>query len=166
MYPPFPLRTYTTLKALTNTEFIDPIRYFKASADHSLDPQCLQKWNCYDGYTGDFMFSATGVPTGTAMLGPEGEYLIVSLVNLGSTAHPNYYMQEWNSSRLWGNNYSGSSTSPPVIPPISEKGKSNSKLDRRHNDLLHGVPVQTICQACMTSMFPFHTQTLLTSITQ
>ncbi len=87
-----------------------------------LGPPVPTKWNCYDGFTGDFMFSVTGVPTGTTMLGPEGEYLIVSLVNLGTLAHPNYYMQEWNSSRLWGNNYSGSSTSPPVIPPISDQG--------------------------------------------
>jgi len=87
-----------------------------------LGPPVPTKWNCYDGYTGDFMFSVTGIPTGTAMLGPEGEYLIVSLVNLGTLVKPNYYLQEWNSSRLWGNNYSGSSTSPPVIPPISDQG--------------------------------------------
>ena len=87
-----------------------------------LGPPVPLKWNCFDGFTGDFMFSVTGVPTGTAVLGPEGEYLIVSLVNLGTMAKPNYYLQEWNSSRLWGNNYSGSSTSPPVIPPISDQG--------------------------------------------
>ncbi len=87
-----------------------------------LGPPVPTKWNCYDGYTGDFMFSVTGVPSGATMLGPEGEYLIVSLVNLGTMAKPNYYLQEWNSSRLWGNNYSGSSTSPPVVPPISDQG--------------------------------------------
>jgi hypothetical protein len=80
------------------------------------------EWKAYDAYTGDFMFSVNDIPSGTAMLGPNGEYLILSLVNLGTAIKPDYYMQEWNSSRLWGNNYSGESTSPPVIPPISNQG--------------------------------------------
>lgn len=87
-----------------------------------LGPPVPTKWNCYDGYKGVFMFSVTGVPSGASMLGPQGEYLIVSLVNLGNASNPNYYLQEWNSSRLWGNNYSGPSTSPPVVPPISDQG--------------------------------------------
>ncbi len=53
------------------------------------------------------------------MLGPNGEELILSLTNYGTAIEPNWYMQEWNSSRLWGNNYSGESTSPPVVPPVS-----------------------------------------------
>lgn len=87
-----------------------------------LGPPVPTKWNCYDGYTGVFMFSVAGVPTGASMMGPQGENLIVSLVNLGNASNPNYYLQEWNSSRLWGNNYSGPSTSPPVVPPISDQG--------------------------------------------
>jgi outer membrane protein assembly factor BamB len=87
-----------------------------------LGPPTPTKWNCYDAYTGVFMFSVTGIPTGASMRGPQGEYLIVSLVNLGTAEEPNYYLQEWNSSRLWGNNYSGPSTSPPVVPPVSDQG--------------------------------------------
>jgi outer membrane protein assembly factor BamB len=87
-----------------------------------LGPPVPTTWNCYDAYTGVFMFSVTGIPTGASMRGPQGEYLIVSLVNLGTAEEPNYYLQEWNSSRLWGNNYSGPSTSPPVVPPISDQG--------------------------------------------
>jgi len=90
-----------------------------------LGPPVPLTWECFDAYTGDFMFNVTGVPAGTAVMGPEGEYLIISLVNLGPvnaygipTGPPQYYLQEWNSSRLWGPNYSGPSTTPPVVPPI------------------------------------------------
>jgi len=71
-------------------------------------------------------------------MGPEGEYLIVSLVNLAPTTMtpfgpvpvgPNqYYLQEWNSSRLWDNEYSGPSTTPSVVPPITN-GADPSLLD-------------------------------------
>jgi len=89
---------------------------------HGVYPPILFTANfaqAYDAYTGAFMFSETGVPSGTTVLGPNGEHLILVLKNYGTNANPNYYLQEWNSSRLWGNNYSGSSTSPPVVPPVS-----------------------------------------------
>jgi hypothetical protein len=79
-------------------------------------------WKAYDAFTGDYMFTVNDIPLGNAFataLGPEGEYLIDSLVNLGSPASPNWYLQEWNSSRLWTGDYNGPSTSPPVIPPIT-----------------------------------------------
>ena len=37
------------------------------------------------------------------MLGPSGEYLSMSLTNYGNTTNPNWYLQEWNSSRIWDN---------------------------------------------------------------
>ncbi len=100
-------------------------------------------WECYDGDTGNFLFNVTNVPPGTALMGPEGEYLIVSLVNLAPTVYvgmgpfgpiynqvgPNqYYLQEWNSSRLWDDQYSGPSTTPSVVPPILN-GADPSLLD-------------------------------------
>lgn len=89
-----------------------------------------ETWEAFDAFTGTYMFTTSGIPidgsntpngigTSTTMLGPNGEYLILSLVNYGSATSPNWYLQEWNSSRLWGNNYSGESTSPPVVPPVS-----------------------------------------------
>ncbi len=107
-----------------------------------LGPPVPLEWMCYDADTGTPLFNVTNVPAGTALMGPEGEYLIVSLVNLAPTTTtmtplgpvttqigPNeYYLQEWNSSRLWGNNYSGPSTTPPVVPPILD-GSNPSLLD-------------------------------------
>jgi len=98
-----------------------PILYV-VSGGVSLFGAFPESWTAYDAYTGDYMFSVNNIPIGntfSAALGPNGEYLIVSLVNLGTPTVPNWYLQEWNSSRLWGNNYSGESTSPPVVPPVS-----------------------------------------------
>jgi hypothetical protein len=108
--------------------------------DHGVYPPILFTSGfaqAYDAFTGQFLFSETGVPSGTTILGPSGEMLILSLVNLAPTRFvgygpfgpiftqigPNqYYLQEWNSSRLWGNDYSGPSTVPPVVPFISTQG--------------------------------------------
>ncbi len=84
-----------------------------------MGPAMAVTWNAYDAYTGDFMFTITDVPSGTTIMGPQGEHLIISLVNYGSPSSPNYYLQQWNSSRLWGDQYSGSSTTPQVVPPIT-----------------------------------------------
>ena len=79
------------------------------------------EWLFYDAFTGAELFNLTNVPTFQAtMLGPEGEYLGLNLVNYGTSAVPNWYLQEWNSSRLWDDLYSGPSTTPDLPPPISE----------------------------------------------
>jgi outer membrane protein assembly factor BamB len=75
-------------------------------------------WQAYDAYTGDLMFTVTNIPSGVSALGPEGEHLIYVLANDGTPSNPQWYLAQWNSSRLWGPNYSGPSTSPPVVPPI------------------------------------------------
>ena len=93
-----------------------------------LGPPVPLKWVCYDADTGTPIFNVTNVPAGTALMGPEGEYLVISLVNHGSTSSPTWYMQEWNSSRLWDGDYSGPSTTPPVVPPIQD-GSTSSLLD-------------------------------------
>lgn len=77
-------------------------------------------WMAFDAYTGYFMFNVTNVPSGTTMMGPDGEYLVLILKNYGSPTAPNYYLQQWNSSRLWTGQYSGSSTSPSIVPPITD----------------------------------------------
>jgi len=76
-------------------------------------------WQVYDGDTGDSLFNVTNVPSGVTLLGPEGEYLVLSLVNYGTPTSPNWYLQEWNSSRLWDDLYSGPSTTPDLPPPVT-----------------------------------------------
>jgi hypothetical protein len=55
--------------------------------------------------------------------------LILSFVNKGPvdffgnpTGPARWYLQEWNSSRLWDNLYSGPSTVPTLQPPITDGG--------------------------------------------
>jgi hypothetical protein len=86
------------------------------------------EWRAFDAYTGDPLFNITNVPPGTTVPGPNGEHLIISIVNLGTMTKPNYYLQEWNSSRLWDDQYSGPSTTPQVVPPITD-GADPSLLD-------------------------------------
>jgi hypothetical protein len=84
-------------------------------------------WYAFDAFTGTSLFNITNVPAGTVMLGPSGEYLSLSFVNYGPvdqygnpTGPENWYLQEWNSSRLWDSEYSGPSTVPTLIPPITD----------------------------------------------
>ncbi len=76
-------------------------------------------WRAFDAYTGNPLFNVTNVPSGTTLLGVNGEHLILTLTNKGTPASPNYYLTQWNSSNLWTGQYSGASTSPSVIPPIT-----------------------------------------------
>ncbi|HMK94967.1 MAG TPA: PQQ-binding-like beta-propeller repeat protein [Candidatus Limnocylindrales bacterium] len=78
------------------------------------------EWLFYDAFTGAQLFSVNNIPSfQVTMLGPNGEYLGLNLVNYGTSTTPNWYLQEWNSSRLWDNLYSGPSTTPNIPPPIS-----------------------------------------------
>jgi hypothetical protein len=88
---------------------------------HGVWPPMLvsSSWQVYDAFTGDALFNVTSVPSGTTMMGPNGEYLVVYLHNYGTNAAPNWYMLEWNSSRLWENDYSGPSTTPTIPPPVT-----------------------------------------------
>jgi len=74
---------------------------------------------CFDAYTGNQLFNVTGVPTGTAVLGPNGEHLRYVISNAGTAANPQWYLAQWNSSRLWQydiNPYTGGgSLSPSII---------------------------------------------------
>ncbi len=77
-------------------------------------------WRAFDADTGTPMFNVTNIPTGTNAIGVNGEYLIYVLNNYGTPAAPNYYLGQWNSSNLWYGQYNGPSTSPSVVPPITD----------------------------------------------
>jgi len=91
-------------------------------------PTFATNWQFYDAFTGDYLFTLTNIPgqgffgpaSNTAsMMGPNGEYLIAFLTNYGTPKNPNWYLQEWNSSRIWDNDYNGESTTPVIPPPIT-----------------------------------------------
>jgi hypothetical protein len=44
----------------------------------------------------------TNVPAGTAIAGPRGEMLKYTLTNFGNSTNPNWYLVQWNSSRVIG----------------------------------------------------------------
>ena len=56
---------------------------------------------CFDADTGNWMFNVTGVPSGISAFGPQGEILRYSVTNCGNATNPNWYLAQWNSSRLF-----------------------------------------------------------------
>jgi hypothetical protein len=68
-------------------------------------------WRGYDPRTGVLTtMNVTNVPGGSAKAGPAGEYLKYLLTNYGTTTNPNWYLAQWNSSRVFG----GGLTSTPI----------------------------------------------------
>jgi hypothetical protein len=57
-------------------------------------------WIGYDADTGDWLFNATNVPSGTSVTGPQGEYLTYVISNAGTNANPNWRLLQWNSTNL------------------------------------------------------------------
>jgi hypothetical protein len=59
------------------------------------------EWQGYDADTGKYLFTWTNVPSGSASLGPNGEYISYVMNNAGTPLAPNYYLGEWNSTNLF-----------------------------------------------------------------
>jgi outer membrane protein assembly factor BamB len=83
-------------------------------------------WRAYDAHTGILTsMNIANVPAGASIGGPSGEYLTYPLTNLGTTANPNWYLAQWNSSQVFGggsglspaNWYSGSMNGNVPITP-------------------------------------------------
>ena len=53
----------------------------------------------FDADTGNPLFNFTNVPSGTSVLGPQGEILRYVIANAGNDTHPNYYLARWNSTK-------------------------------------------------------------------
>jgi hypothetical protein len=68
-------------------------------------------WRAFDADTGTALFNVTNIPSGTSVMGPQGEQLIYVIANAGTTENPDWRLGEWNSSKLWGYTY------PPNIAP-------------------------------------------------
>jgi outer membrane protein assembly factor BamB len=82
---------------------------------HGVFPPVLFTSNfgrAFDGDTGDPLFNCTNVPSGASAMGPNGEVLRYTMINFGTYSSPNWYLLEWNSSKLW---YAGASGLSPSI---------------------------------------------------
>ncbi len=55
-------------------------------------------WIYFDTMTGNPQFNITNVPSGTRYYGPNGEVLLYTLTNYGTSSSPNWYLTQWNSS--------------------------------------------------------------------
>lgn len=55
----------------------------------------------FNAFTGNWLFNVTGVPSGTAAEGPQGEQLKYVIANGGNSTNPNWTLAEWNSRKLW-----------------------------------------------------------------
>ncbi len=94
-------------------------------------------WEVFDGLTGTCLFNITNVPgfapatgqlemgkpatalTTATVPGPSSEQIRYVFANCGTSTNPQWYLQEWNSSKIWQydvNPYSsGGSTNPSII---------------------------------------------------
>ena len=88
---------------------------------HGVYPPILFTSNfarAFDAYTGCPLFNVTGVPSGTALPGPQGEQLKLILTNLGTSSNKQMYLSEWNSSRIWDftfNPWTGAVVNSPTL---------------------------------------------------
>jgi hypothetical protein len=58
-------------------------------------------WRAYDPTTGILTnANVTNIPSGTPFEGPSGEQLRFQIINLGTTAKPNWRLTQWNSSKM------------------------------------------------------------------
>jgi outer membrane protein assembly factor BamB len=84
---------------------------------------------CFDADTGEPLFEVTGVPSGTTVLGPQGEHLRYVMANAGTRSNPDYHLMQWNSSRLFTGMGFGSGTG--LSPSIS--GTVDASEDIRYD---------------------------------
>ena len=71
---------------------------------HGVYPTILFTSNfgrAFDAQTGTPLFNVTGVPSGANVIGPIGEMIKYNFYNNGTTANPDWYLTQWNSSLMW-----------------------------------------------------------------
>jgi hypothetical protein len=62
---------------------------------------CTSSFQLWDAATGKNVANASGVPSGTTWIGPNGEVMKYVIFNNGTSQNPDYYLCLWNSSRWW-----------------------------------------------------------------
>jgi hypothetical protein len=74
-----------------------------------------EAFNAYNGY---WLFNVTGVPSGTAAQGPQGEQLRYVITNQGNATVPNWNLAEWNSTLMWNALFFHPTQGSPSAPTI------------------------------------------------
>jgi len=86
VYPPMLVASVTGGAALSSTPWSYP---------------WPTQWEIFDALTGLPMFNVTNVPSGAIGAGSNNEQLRYVIANAGTAANPQWYLAQWNSSRLW-----------------------------------------------------------------
>ena len=108
--------------------------------EHGVSPPVLiamtgTTWMGYDADTGNWIFNITNVPSypsgsfavstnAARVMGPDGEYLNYILTNLGNSTNPNWYLSQWNSTKLF---IAGTAAAPTMTGIID--GSINNRYD-------------------------------------
>ncbi len=87
----------------------------------------------FDAYTGVQLFNVTNMPTGTSttVMGPSGEQIKYYFQNAGTSTAPQWYLAQWNSSRLWIHD----------VNPFTGGGSLNAPSVLNWTTAINGVPV-------------------------
>jgi len=100
----------------------------------------------FDAFTGYPLFNVTGVPSGSASVGPDGEIVRYVFVNAGTAASPQWYLAQWNSSRIWGtvtNPWTGLNINSPTLYNYSYTNGTTLSA----NDASYATVPQAVCGA-------------------
>ena len=84
---------------------------FEHYNQHGVSPSWLFQSNfarAINPLTGAYVFNVTDVPTGTEAIGPAGEWLRYIIRNSGDTSNPSWRLIQWNSSKVFQAQTSGS----------------------------------------------------------
>jgi hypothetical protein len=58
-------------------------------------------WRAFDAWTGNPLFNVTNIPTGTTVLGPQGDHIKYVFDNAGNATRQDWRLAAWNSTLLF-----------------------------------------------------------------
>jgi len=128
---------------------------------HGVYPPILFTANfaqAFDAFTGDALFNVTDVPSGMEAMGPNGEQLRYVFSNLGNDTNPNWYLAQWNSSKLWSGDGFAPNSGGGFSPTIS--GAVNGSTSDRY-DWNVSVPQLNPMTSSITELAAFYNNMLL-----
>ncbi|MDR2700689.1 MAG: PQQ-binding-like beta-propeller repeat protein [Nitrososphaerota archaeon] len=99
--------------------------------------------------TGDLVYNMTNVPSGRIYYGSNGELLKYQLVNYGTGADPDWYLLQWNSSRV----VMGNATSQDGSWGSAVRGRSFNATERGY-DLNVSIGAGTVLTGNLIYAFP------------